>query len=74
MKQLTITELRVALQKAEAAGLGDRLVITANDVEGNGYHGVWYPIQKGEELQIGKCGVYLSDSETMDPKKLACIG
>ena len=69
-QQITVTELRKALQKAEKEGLGDRLVVLSDDVEGNGIHGAFYTVTKGEELE----GTYVSDSETKDLSKLVCIG
>lgn len=74
MKQLTVTELRKLLQKAEKEGLGNRLVITSIDAEGNGYRGLWYGVTKGEELTDGLWGVDIEDSETTDPTKIVCIG
>jgi hypothetical protein len=73
MKQLTVTELRKLLQKAEREGLGDRLVITSNDVEENGYHGLWYGVTQGEELTDGFWTVDIEESETTDITKLVCI-
>lgn len=69
-KQITVTELRKALQEAEKEGLGNRLVVVSDDVEANGIHGAFYTITKGEELE----GTHISDSETKDLSKLVCIG
>ena len=69
-QQITVTKLRKALQKAEKEGLGDRLVVVSDDVEGNGIHGAFYSVTKGEELE----GTCISDSETEDLSKLVCIG
>lgn len=74
MKQLTVTELRKLLQKAEKEGLGNRLVVTSNDEEGNGLHGIWYGVTKGEELTDGLWGVEIEDSETTELTKIVCIG
>lgn len=70
MKQLTITELRKALQDAEKQGFGDRLIVTADDEEGNGFHGIYFAVTPGEEL----AGSDIYDSETTDVTKLVCIG
>ena len=70
MKQFTVTELRKALQDAEKRGFGDRLVVTADDEEGNGLHGIWYGVTPCEDL----AGIDISDSETTDVTKLVCIG
>lgn len=68
--QLTVTELRKALQKAEKEGLGNRLLVTSDDEEGNGLHGIWYGVTKCEEL----AGINICDSVTEDVTKLVCIG
>lgn len=70
LHQLTVTELRKALQKAEKEGLGNRLLVTSDDEEGNGLHGIWYGVTKGEELR----GIYIGDSVTEDVTKIVCIG
>lgn len=70
LHQLTVTELRKALQKAEKEGLGDRLLVTSDDEEGNGLHGIWYGVTKCEKL----AGIAICDSSTEDVTKLVCIG
>ena len=70
MKQLTVKELRKLLQEAEKQGYGDRLLVTADNEEGNGYHGIWYGCTPGENL--GGCDI--CDTESQDLVKIMCIG
>lgn len=70
MHQLTVTELRKLLQEEEKRGNGDKLLITSDDEEGNGFHGIWYGCTPGTELT----GEYINDSETQDLNRIICIG
>ncbi len=42
MKQLTINDLFKLCRQEIAKGNGDRRIYTADDDEGNGYHGIYY--------------------------------
>ena len=42
MNQLTINELYELIKKEIKKGNGDKLVVISDDVEANGYHGLWY--------------------------------
>lgn len=64
MEQLTVRKpmgLLTAAARKDPTIL-DKKIVVADDVEGNGYHGMWY----------GSMGV--SDSDEEDPAKLVVLG
>lgn len=76
MKQMTVLRLFNALQKEIAKGNGDKLVVISDDVEGNGYHGLWFGVTSNV-AEIAECldvsnGV--SDSETDEPERIVILG
>lgn len=75
MKQLTVNDLLKLCQAQVKKGNGDKIIATANDVEGNGYHGMFYgfstPLEAG--LEDSMFPVYLSDSE-QDLSKIIILG
>lgn len=68
--QVTVREMCEQLKKAVADGHGDKYLITANDNEGNGFHGVFFHYSPAEE------GIedLISDSQVTDISKLIIIG
>ena len=47
--QLTIRELLKLCQKQVWAGNGDKYIIISDDVEGNGYHGLYFGFRPYDE-------------------------
>lgn len=72
--QLTVREMAILLAAEVKKGNGDKLLIGSNDVEGNGYHGIWYGPTDAKDLGIGEYGVDINDTMTKDLDKLICIG
>lgn len=48
MEPLTIKELLELCKKEVEKGNGNKVIMTANDDEGNGYHYMYYPFSKVE--------------------------
>ena len=77
MEQLKVKDLYKLLEKEIKKGNGDKLLITADDMEGNGYHGIWFGITEGKEICDGDNTKYqpiLVDSQTQDWNEVVCIG
>lgn len=74
--QITVKELYEALGVLVRNGEGNKKVITADDNEGNGYHGIYYSVT-AEPKDVKECinfsnGLY--DSQEEDPNNLVIIG
>ena len=78
MKQLTVNILYQLLKEAINEGYGDKILVVADDNEGNGFHGMFYGITyKEDEVKENldtSFGRGLYDSQETNPKKLAIIG
>lgn len=76
MTQLTVRELYEDLGRAVKAGYGNRVLVLADDTEGNSYHGMYYSLIVDpvdiEQLINGSNG--LCDSQEKDPTKIAILG
>ena len=48
MKQLTLKDLYDAIKTQIEKGNGDKIVLVADDDEGNGYHPIYYSVTEGE--------------------------
>lgn len=70
MEQLKIKDLYEVLKEEMAKGNGDKYVITGDDNEGNGYHGMYFKATPAEELD----GELIYDSQEKDLSKIICIG
>ena len=70
MKQLQVKDLYEVLKKEMAKGNGDKYVITGDDNEGNGYHGMYFKATDGKELD----GNLIYDSQEEDLNNIVCIG
>lgn len=70
MRQITVKEMAAALNAEVKKGNGDKMLITADDNEGNGYHGVFYTISPAK----GVDSFMIGDSVTTDTDKLLIIG
>ena len=71
-RQLTVRDLIVHLAKVckKRPDLLDKKIIISDDVEGNGYHGLWYGICADAKYADG----YISDSETDKTEDLVILG
>ena len=70
MKQITVKQMAAALNAEVKKGNGDKFLVTADDNEGNGYHGVFFTITPGKDIDVS----LLSDSCEEDPQNFMCIG
>ena len=76
MEQLTINQLAKLINKEIAKGNGNKKIIISDDVEGNGYHGLWYGFTS-KESDIKEIIEYcngISDSEKEDPNEIVILG
>lgn len=76
MKQLTVQELYNLLTVAMVEGHGDKLVVVSDDVEGNGYHGLFYGVTADTET-VSQCIGFsngISDSLEHRADKIVIIG
>lgn len=48
MKRITLRDLYAAIAREMAKGNGDKIVLVADDDEGNGYHPIYYTITPTE--------------------------
>jgi len=76
MIQLTIKELYEELANAVREGYGDRILVAADDLEGNSYHGVYYSLVVDDSKieSLIECSNGLYDSQETDPTKIAILG
>lgn len=61
MKQITLKDLYEAIKAQIEKGNGDKIVLVADDDEGNGYHPIYYSITEGEtfdEEDLGWVNTY----------------
>lgn len=75
MQQLTINDLFKILKNEIKKGNGEKYVLVSNDVEGNGFHGLWYGVTSKEEdvVQLMEWSE-ITDSITYDAKKIVILG
>ncbi|WQJ53881.1 MAG: hypothetical protein [Wendovervirus sonii] len=73
IEQVTVKQMLKYCQEQIRRGNGDKYLITANDTEGNGYHGVFFGLTPVSELGNDIMNDLL-DSQIMDPDQLMCIG
>ena len=72
MKQLTVKDLLRYCEQAIKNGHGDKNIVIADDVEGNGFHGLYYDFTEVdrephfEEL--------INDSDTHSPADTIILG
>lgn len=77
-EQLTVGMLmkRLAAACKKDPTIVNKRIITGDDIEGNGYHGLWFDITSDPE-EVKECieaSNGLSESETNDPTQLVIIG
>lgn len=76
MEQLTVRELAGLLNYLTRNGHGDKVLLVADDVEGNGYHGMFYgPMSDPKEIKEvleNSNGFY--DTNELDPEKIVLLG
>ena len=72
MKQLTIKDLKKLCDDAIKQGLGDKIIVISDDVEGNGYHGLFYGFTQIEESE--KEYYQICDSVEDDIDKIIVLG
>lgn len=66
MKELTINDLKVLVDKAIKDGHGDKVINLSNDDEGNGFHKMYYAITPVTESEAESFG--------LDPDKDIIVG
>lgn len=76
MEQLTVLDLFKALEAEIRNGNGNKLIVVADDNEGNAYHGLFYGVTSDlkdicEAFEYSN-GLY--DSQEKDPRKLVILG
>lgn len=69
MEQMTVKALMEFCKKAIAEGHGDKMIVVADDNEGNGYHGLFYAFTAADDFIDD---VY--DSRSTDPDKIIILG
>lgn len=76
MKQLTVNDLKRFVDKQVEKGNGNKYIIISNDVEGNGYHGLWYSFLDSKEhiVEAITTSNGISDSVVEDSDKLVILG
>ena len=77
-KQLTVGMLMKKLAAAceKDPTIMNKRIILGDDVEGNGYHGLWFGITSDPGM-VKECidaSYGLTETETEDPKQLVIIG
>jgi hypothetical protein len=76
MTQLTVEKLYQELGKLIKRGQGNKVIVVADDNEGNGYHGIYYSVTSIPE-DVQECinaSNGLSDSQEEDYKNIVIIG
>lgn len=76
MGQLTVRQLAGLLNWLTKNGHGDKVILVADDVEGNGYHGMFYgPMCDPKEIKevLGNSNGFYDTTE-MDPEKIVLLG
>ena len=72
MKQLTVKDLLRYCEQAIKNGHGDKNIVIADDVEGNGYHGLYYDFTELERDLSYASLIY--DSDTHSPADTIILG
>jgi len=70
--QITVNQMLAYCQEQVRRGNGDKYLITADDNDGNGYHGIFYGLTNASDIDDIEDLIY--DSQIKDPDKLMCIG
>lgn len=73
MTQITVKELATILQEEVREGNGNKVIVVADDPEGNGYHGLFFGITSDKE-DLEAVRDYIYDSVTDDPDKFVILG
>jgi hypothetical protein len=71
MKKMTLMDLYLAIAEQVKQGNGDKVVLVADDDEGNGYHPIYYAVtpMKGNftEEDLAYCNTYgISPKDCME--------
>jgi len=69
MSQITVKELYKLCKQEIDEGKGNRMIVVADDNEGNGFHGMFYGFSDADE-----CVDDIYDSISKDPKKIIVLG
>jgi hypothetical protein len=69
MEQMTVKALMEFCKEQIAAGNGDKMIVVADDNEGNGYHGLFYQFTEADEFVDA-----IYDSQSTDPDKVIVLG
>ena len=76
MLQMTVEQLYQELGELIKQGHGKKVLVAADDNEGNGYHGIFYsPTAKPKEVKENiEASNGLYDSQETDYRKIVIIG
>ncbi len=69
MEQMTVKALMEFCKEQIAAGNGDKMIVVADDNEGNGYHGLFYQFTEADGFVDA-----IYDSKSTDPDKIIVLG
>lgn len=74
IKQLTVKDLKELCERAIEEGYGERLIVVADDNEGNGYHGLFYGLETFEIFNVEDIEGFVYDSTSTNPKEIISLG
>lgn len=69
MEQMTVKALMEFCKEQIEAGNGDKMIVVADDNEGNGYHGLFYQFTEADDFVDA-----IYDSKSTDPNKIIVLG
>ena len=69
MEQMTVKALMEFCKKEIEKGNGDKMIVVADDNEGNGYHGLFYQFTEADDFVDE-----IYDSQSTDPDKIIVLG
>jgi hypothetical protein len=69
MEQMTVKALMEFCKEQIAAGNGDKMIVVADDNEGNGYHGLFWQFSPADDFVD-----IIYDSKSTDPNKIIVLG
>lgn len=72
-KGIKVSELKLACERLEQNGMGNKIVLITTDDEGNGYHTLWYLFNDNEE-EIQACAEAGLFQDENDPKDVVLLG
>ena len=75
MEQLTVKQLYKLCENQIKLGNKDKLIVVSDDIEGNGYHGLYYGFTMLEDDETGHAlADEIYDSQETDVNKVIILG